>query len=85
MENTETNINLEEVKNAAIIFARALSFIFQDNEGIVIDVPETIRESFQTQRVVILKTNDKVSIFNYDNLDLPEGTSVSLSEEENNK
>lgn len=81
MENTETNINSEEIKNAAILFARALSFIFQDNEGIVIDIPEAIRESFETPRVVILKTNEKVSIFNYDNLDLPEGSSVSLTQE----
>lgn len=83
MENTGTNINSEEFKNTAIIFAKALSFIFQDNEGIVIDIPDSIKDFFESPRVVILKTNDKISIFNYDDLSIPEGTSVSLHQENN--
>jgi hypothetical protein len=79
MEENQFTNNSTEITNAAIIFARALSLILQNNEGIIVDVPETIKESFETLKVVILKTNDKVSIFNFDR-DLAEGTSVSLSE-----
>jgi hypothetical protein len=68
-----------QITSAAIIFARALSLILQNNEGIIVDVPETIKDSFETSKVVILKTDDKVSIFNFDR-DLEEGVSVSLSE-----
>lgn len=75
----DNTFNSDEISNATIIFAKALSLIFKDNEGIVVDVPENISNYFETQKVIVLKTNDQVSIFNLDK-DIPEGTSVSLNE-----
>ena len=82
MEENQTTFNSQEITNAAMIFARALSLIFQNNEGIVVDVPENIQSSFETPKVIVLKTNDKVSIYNFDK-ETVEGTPVSLSENNN--
>lgn len=79
MENNQINFNSDESTNVSVIFARALSLIFKNNEGIVVDVPDDISKSFETSKVIVIKTNDKVSIFNL-NEDIMEGTSVAINE-----
>lgn len=85
MENNieQTNVkdltNPQDSLNAALIFARALSFIFQDNQGIVVDVKNDIQLGDDAKKVIVFKHQDQIHIYKCED-ELEEGTTVMMSE-----
>ena len=73
----EKNIDLQNALDASIIFAKALGFILQDNQGIVVDVPSDSKMRELIQKVVVFKFNEKIHIYKCED-DLQEGIAVLL-------
>jgi|LauGreDrversion4_2_1035121.scaffolds.fasta_scaffold137546_3 hypothetical protein len=73
----ENKIDLQDALDASIIFAKALGFILQDKQGIIVDVPQESKVHEMIQKVVVFKFNDRVHIYKCDD-DLVEGTAVLL-------
>jgi hypothetical protein len=73
----ENKIDLQDALDASIIFAKALGFILQDKQGIIVDVPQESKVHEMIQKVVVFKFNDRVHIYKCDD-DLTEGTAVLL-------
>jgi hypothetical protein len=83
----ENKIDLQDAMEASIIFAKALAFILQDKQGIIVDVPKESKVHELIQKVVVFKFNEKIHIYKSDD-DIPEGTAVLLDTEtdlENNQ
>lgn len=81
----EKNIDLENALDASIIFAKALGFILQDNQGIIVDVPSDSKMREFIQKVVVFKFNKKIHIYKCDD-EFQEGIAVLLDTElEDNK
>jgi len=68
---------------ASLIFARAIGFILQEGEGIVVDVTGEINLGDDVKKVIVFKKDEQVHIYRCDE-DIEEGTAVNLntSEEE---
>lgn len=73
----DKNNDLQDALDASIIFAKALGFILQDNQGIVVDTPTDSKMNEFIQKVVVFKFNEKIHIYKCDD-DLQEGTAVLL-------
>ena len=82
MENT---IESNEALEASIIFANALKFILENNQGIVVNVPEETRLFEVLKKVVVFKFNEKIHIYKCEDETIQEGTCVLLDTEENPK
>lgn len=76
---TENLSNPQDLLNAALIFARALSFIFEDNQGIVVDLKGEIELTDGVEKVIVFKNQDKIHIYKCEE-DIPEGTAVNMGE-----
>lgn len=82
--NNETNQtqgvnNPQDLMNAALIFARALSLILDENQGIVVDLKNGIDLKDGVQKVIVFKNQEQVHIFNCEE-DLQEGTVVKMED-----
>ena len=73
----ENKIESQEALDASIIFAKALSFILQDKQGIVVDIPSDSKVYESTKKVVVFKFMDKIHIYKCED-DMAEGTAVLL-------
>lgn len=73
----ENKIESQEALDASIIFAKALSFILQDKQGIVVDIPPDSKVYESTKKVVVFKFMDKIHIYKSED-DIVEGTAVLL-------
>ena len=73
----ENNIETNDALDASIIFAKALSFILEDKQGIVVDIPEDSKVFESTKKVVVFKFMDKIHIYKSED-DIQEGTAVLL-------
>ena len=73
----ENKIESQEAFDASIIFAKALSFILQDKQGIVVDIPSDSKVYESTKKVVVFKFMDKIHIYKCED-DMAEGTAVLL-------
>ncbi len=73
----DKNIDLQGALDASIIFAKALGFILQDNQGIVVDIPSESKMRELIQKVVVFKYNEKIHIYKCDD-DIQEGIAVLL-------
>lgn len=73
----ENKIESQEALDASIIFAKALSFILQDKQGIVVDIPSDSKVYESTKKVVVFKFMDKIHIYKSED-DIAEGTAVLL-------
>lgn len=73
----EKNIDLQNALDASIIFAKALGFILQDKQGIVVDIPTESKMHEMIQKVVVFKFNGKVHIYKCED-DIVEGSAVLL-------
>ena len=73
----ENKIESQEALDASIIFAKALSFILQDKQGIVVDIPSDSKVYESTKKVVVFKFMDKIHIYKSED-DIQEGTAVLL-------
>ena len=71
----------DESLNASILFAKALSFILKNGEGIVVDVSDDINLAQDVKKVVVFKFTDKIHIYKCDE-DIAEGTAVNLQQDQ---
>ena len=81
----DKNNDLQDALDASIIFAKALGFILQDNQGIVVDTPTDSKMNEFIQKVVVFKFNEKIHIYKCEDETIQEGTFVLLDTEENPK
>lgn len=76
----ENKIENQDALDASIIFAKALTFILEERQGIVIDIPTESKVYESTKKVVVFKFVDKIHIYKCQE-DLAEGTPVLLDTE----
>lgn len=80
-EAGETKQDVQDLLNASLIFARALGLIFQQGEGIVVDIKGDIKLADDSKKVIVFSHNDQIHIYKCEQ-DLEEGTAVSMNGEE---
>jgi hypothetical protein len=68
----------QDLINASLIFARALGLIFQEGEGLVVDVTGDVNLGDEVKKIIVFKKDDQVHIYKCDE-DLEEGTAVNLN------
>jgi len=85
MQENQTNPaeNHQDLLNASLIFARALSLILEDSQGIVVDIQGGIEVESDVEKVIVFKHQDQVHIYKCED-DLVEGTAVRMSNIEDN-
>lgn len=76
----ENKIENQDALDASIIFAKALTFILEDKQGIIVDIPTDSKVYESTKKVVVFKFMDKIHIYKCDD-DMAEGTAVLLDTE----
>ena len=87
MEQNELNKNNDSISNAkdllnvSLIFARALSLIFKDGQGIVVDIIGDIDLGEETKKVIVYNKDGQIHIYKADD-EIPEGTAVELNDGE---
>ena len=74
----------QDLINASLIFARALGFILQEGEGIVVDVTGEINLGEDVKKVIVFNQNKQVHIFKCEE-DVVEGTGVNLNPPESSE
>lgn len=88
LNNMENNIESNQTKdlanpqdslNAALIFARTLSLILQENQGIVVELTNNIQLGDDASKVIVFKHNEQIHIYKCED-DLAEGTAVMMNE-----
>ena len=67
----------QDLLNASLIFARALGFIFKEEEGIVVDIKGDIQLGEGINKVIVFKQNNQIHIFKCEE-DIEEGSVVNL-------
>jgi hypothetical protein len=80
-EQGETKQDVQDLLNASLIFARALGLIFQEGEGIVVDITGDIKLVDDSKKVIVFSHNDQIHIYKCEQ-DLEEGTAVSMNGDE---
>lgn len=70
----------EESLNASILFAKALSFILKNGEGIVVDIIDGMNFNQDVKKVIVFKFSDRIHIYKCDE-DIKEGTVVHLEQD----
>jgi hypothetical protein len=68
----------QDLINASMIFARAIGFILQEGEGIVVDIVGDINLGEDVKKVIVFKKDEQVHIYRCDE-DIEEGTAVNLN------
>jgi hypothetical protein len=85
MDNSQ-NLSHQDYFNASLLFSQALSLVLDDKQGIVVDIKtDDIKLNDDASKVVIYKLDNRIHIQKLE-MDIQEGTIVSLSnkdEEEN--
>jgi hypothetical protein len=81
-EPGETKQDVQDLLNASLIFARALGLIFQQGEGIVVDIKGDVILKEDTKKVIVFQHNNQIHIYKCEE-DLEEGTAVNMNNEEN--
>lgn len=72
--------NPQDLLNASLIFARALGFVFKEDEGIVVDIQGDIYLGEGINKVIVFKQNNQMHIYKCDE-DIQEGAVVNLGPE----
>jgi hypothetical protein len=80
-EKGDTKQDVQDLLNASLIFAKALGLIFQEGEGIVVDIAGDIKLSDEAKKVIVFSHNDQIHIYKCEQ-DLEEGTAVSMNGDE---
>ena len=81
-EPGETKQDVQDLLNASLIFARALGLIFQQGEGIVVDIKGDVILKEDTKKVIVFQHNNQIHIYKCEE-DLEEGTAVNMNNDEN--
>ena len=74
--------DVQDLLNASLIFARALGLIFQQGEGLVVDIKGDVILKEDTKKVIVFQHNNQIHIYKCEE-DLEEGTAVNMNNEEN--
>jgi hypothetical protein len=80
-EKGGTTQDVQDLLNASLIFARALGLIFQQGEGIVVDIKGDVKLADESKKVIVFSHNDQIHIYKCEQ-DLEEGTAVSMNSDE---
>jgi hypothetical protein len=80
-EKGGTTQDVQDLLNASLIFARALGLIFQQGEGIVVDIKGDVKLADESKKVIVFSHNDQIHIYKCEQ-DLEEGTAVSMNGDE---
>lgn len=75
MQDKETVQVDQNLYNATMLLSKAFSFMLEENDGIVVDVFGDVKLPENVKKVVIVKVDGDIKIFNFDE-DLPEGSFV---------
>jgi len=67
----------QDLLNASLIFARALGFIFKEDEGIVVDIKNDINLGEGISKVIVFKQDNQIHIYKCEE-DIEEGSVVNL-------
>ena len=73
----ENKIENQDALDASIIFAKALTFILEEKQGIIVDIPTDSKVFESTKKVVVFKFMDKIHIYKCED-DMAEGSAVLL-------
>lgn len=73
------NANQQDLINATQIFGRALAMLFEDKEGIVVDVVGDIKLE-NASKVLVYKLDNEINIMRCEQ-DIPNGTTIKLVDE----
>ena len=73
--------NPQDLLNSAIIFAKALGLILNENEGVVVDVTSGIELPDEVSKIIVFKNEEQIKIYKCEE-DLPEGTAVNMNTDE---
>lgn len=71
----EFSKNPQDWLNASFLFAKALNLILNPNEGIVVDVDDSINLP-DVAKVIVFKSDNQIHLYNCED-DYPEGTVVN--------
>ena len=83
MENQNT-LSEQDYINASLLFSQALSLVFGDYQGIVVDVKsDEVKLGDSPDKVVIYKLDNKIHVQKIEE-NIEEGTIVNLSHKEEN-
>ena len=78
-ENQGEPQNPQDLLNASLIFARALSLILNEGEGIVVDIVGDMDLGEEVKKVIVFEHNNQVHIYKCDE-DLLEGSAVKMDQ-----
>jgi hypothetical protein len=81
-EQGDMKQDVQDLLNASLIFARALGLIFQQGEGIVVDIKGDVILKEDTKKVIVFQHNNQIHIYKCEE-DLEEGTAVNMNNGEN--
>lgn len=84
LNNLQQTENSQENHNASLIFAKTLGLIFEDGEGIVINISENMKMPEEIKKVIVFKYMDQIHIYKCDQ-DLEEGTTVNMQDTSNSE
>jgi hypothetical protein len=80
-EQGDMKQDVQDLLNASLIFARALGLIFQQGEGIVVDIKGDVILKEDTKKVIVFQNNNQIHIYKCEQ-DLEEGTAVNMNSDE---
>ncbi len=81
MDNSQ-NLGPQDYLNASLLFSQALSLVLDDKQGIVVDVvSDDVKLNDDAHKVVIYKLDNRIHIQKLE-MDIQEGTIVSLTNKE---
>jgi hypothetical protein len=81
MEENQTN---KDYLNSSLVFAKALGLVFEEGQGVVVDVTNDIDFGEDVKKVFVFALNGMIHIQKCEE-DLPEGTPVLLNTGEEEK
>jgi len=83
MDNVKP-LNEQDYINAALLFSQALSLIFENQQGVIVDVKnDEVKLGDNPSKVCVYKYEDRIHVQKIDE-DLEEGTIVNLNHKEEN-
>lgn len=76
--NLDLNLeNAQKVFDITIVLSKALESLFEENKGIVLDIPENTSTFENWKKIVVYKKNDTIQIGASDE-DINEGTLIEV-------
>lgn len=84
MENFEKftkNEDIDDMRNVVSVFGKALGFVLQNTEGVVLDVEPNMTFGDDVNKLIVFKHEDKIHIQKYET-DLESGSLINILTEE---